>query len=73
MLRRRKERCTNTKHKLFVEGMRSVLKDDTAHTEKNEEIQKIVISDEPMDQSDFDLQAELERKFDELFGPIDSD
>lgn len=63
----------NTKHKLFVEGMRSVLKDDTAHTEKNEEIQKIVIPDEPMDQSDFDLQAELERKFDELFGPIDSD
>lgn len=63
----------NTKHKLFVEGMRSVLKDDTAHIEKNEGVQKIVIPDEPTDQSDFDLQAELERKFDELFGPIDSD
>lgn len=63
----------NTKHKLFVGGMRSAFKDDTTHTEKNEGTQKIVIPDEPMDQSDFDLQAELERKFDELFGPIDSD
>ncbi len=63
----------NTKHKLFVEDMHSVLKDDTSHTEKNEGTQKIVKPDEPMEQSDFDLQAELERKFDELFGPIDSD
>lgn len=63
----------NKKHKLFVEDMRSVLNDDTAHTEKNERTQRIVIPDELMDQSGFDLQAELERKFDELFGTIDSD
>jgi hypothetical protein len=43
------------------------------HTEENERTQRVVIPDEPMDQSDFDLQAELERTFDELFGPIDSD
>ena len=48
----------NTKHKLFVEDMHSVLKDDTSHTEKNEGTQKIVKPDEPMEQSDFDLQAE---------------
>jgi hypothetical protein len=63
----------NKKHKLFVEDMRSILNDDTVHTEENERTQRVVIPDEPMDQSDFDLQAELERTFDELFGPIDSD
>lgn len=52
------------KHKLFIEDMSSVFSDDTTHTESNERTQKTVIPDEPIDKSDFDLQAELERKFD---------
>lgn len=56
----------NIRHKKFVETIR--LKIDVEEgTSKSLSTE----SDEDVDTDSFDLQAELERKFDEIFGPID--
>lgn len=56
----------NIRHKKFVETIRlkSDVEEGTPKSFSNE-------SDEDVDTDSFDLQAELERKFDEIFGPLD--
>ncbi len=56
----------NIRHKKFVETIRLKIdvEEGTSRSLSTE-------SDEDVDTDSFDLQAELERKFDEIFGPID--
>ena len=56
----------NIRHKKFVETIRLKidLEEGAPKSFSNE-------SDEDVDTDSFDLQAELERKFDEIFGPLD--
>lgn len=56
----------NIRHKKFVETIR--LKIDV---EERTSRSLSTESDEDVDTDSFDLQAELERKFDEIFGPLD--
>lgn len=56
----------NIRHKKFVETIRLKIdvEEGTSRSLSTE-------SDEDVDTDSFDLQAELERKFDEIFGPLD--
>lgn len=56
----------NIRHKKFVETIR--LKIDV---EERTSRSLSTESDEDVDTDSFDLQAELERKFDEIFEPLD--
>ena len=56
----------NIRHKKFVETIRHKI-----DVEKGTSRSLSTESDEDVDTDSFDLQAELERKFDEIFGPID--
>ena len=58
----------NISHKKFVESIRCVINvEDTISKSFLPE------SNEDLDEDSFNLQAELERRFDETFGPIDDD
>ena len=56
----------NIRHKKFVETIRLKIdvEEGAPKSFSNE-------SDEDVDTDSFDLQVELERKFDEIFGPLD--
>lgn len=56
----------NIRHKKFVETIRLKIdvEEGTSRSLSTE-------SDEDVDTDSFDLQAELERRFDEIFGPLD--
>ena len=60
----------STKHLKFLEELRSRLKPDET-VAKTDKIPNADSSD--CDEYDEELLAALERKFDELFGPIDAD
>lgn len=64
----------NKKHTLFIEDMRSALKNaEEESAELHEDPVSIDVPDNDESSEDFDLQAELKRKFEELFGPIDDE
>lgn len=60
------------KHKQFAESLRNILRNNTGNNTRSDNRSKsenLIIPPE----DNYDLQAELERKFDELFGPLDED
>lgn len=56
----------NIRHKKFVESIRIII-------DVEEKPSKSILpgSNEDLDEDSFDLQAELERRFEEIFGPLD--
>ena len=56
----------NIRHKKFVESIRIII---DAEDKPSKSI--LAGANEDLDEDSFDLQAELERRFEEIFGPLD--
>lgn len=56
----------NIRHKKFVESIRIII------DAEDKPLKSILLgTNEDLDEDSFDLQAELERRFEEIFGPLD--